>query len=404
MHETNKLPLIILLFILFVSCNPSKNEVSASNNFDTKITQIDTVEKIITDVTNNGFLEELKQQEISLLPYSIGSSIELPNFENVDELELIWSKSQKKEAELNNLDKFFKFKNVKSLDDVLHEKVNLIESNYSSLFHNRFKPINDSIEVLLMSSNFTDSQVIIWFVLTFNIVEKKIIDNAIVGVFQTYFDTYYESYFRIEKDYTFKSIISSSYESVPLYKESDYRIEPNGKITRLLKQEYSYDNGDNLLSYRNLSDSYEIVFYEDNYDDGTPTFDLRYYKNNNSEYDSLLTIKGPISVFDNKNRKWLTVYKYKDISLWENSAHYKRCFYVNDMQIANVREVKYYNVNDSIMSIAFKNAKSDKALDEMQYIEFEYYLYGHTLFEPWSNSIFSLKSLEEVKTKLTYLK
>ena len=403
MQETNKLLLNILLIIFIVSCTPSKNEVSLNNKSDTLITQIDTLEKVITEVTNDEFSRSLKQQDIYTLLYSLGSSIKLPNFENKDELELIWSMSQKTESELNSLDKFFKFKNVKGLDDVLYKRVNLIQSNYNSLFHKRFKPINDSIEVLLMSSNYTDSQVSIWFILTFDIKNQKSVDNAIVGVFQTYSDTYFESYFRIEKNYSFKSIISSSYESEPIYEESDYNITPNGKIATLLKQEYSYYEGDNLLSLRNFSGNYEVLFYEDSYDDGTPVFDIRYYKNNESEHDSLLTIAEPISLEDNKSRKWLTIYNYEDNGRGENSAHYKRYFYDNNDQVDNAQEVKYHYENDSIISVAFKNAKSDLELDEMQFIEFEYYAYGHSLFEPWSNSILDLNSYNDVKTKLTYL-
>ena len=137
----NKSLLTILLLFLFVGCKQSTNEVSRSNKFDIKITKIDSIDEVNTDLTNNVFLRDLKQQDISILPYSVGSSIELPYFENIDELELIWSMNQKTELELNRLDKFFKFKNVKGLDDFLYERVNLVESNYNSLFHKRFKII-----------------------------------------------------------------------------------------------------------------------------------------------------------------------------------------------------------------------------------------------------------------------
>ena len=396
-----KSSLHILPLVLFVSCNPTKNEVSLDNKSNTFIKQIDTVEKVITEVTNDEFSKDLRQQEIFSLPYAIGSGIELPHFENVDERELIWSMSQKPEIELNSLDKFFKFKNLKGLEQVLYEDIDLIEPNFNSLFQKRFKPINDSIEVLLMSSNLKESRVNIWFVLTYDIRNNKAIDNAIVAVFDAYSDTYYESYFSIEKDYFFKSIISSSYESNPLYEESNYRIEPNGKITRLLKQEYSYEEGDNLQSFRGFSDNYEVLFYEDSYDQGTPTFDLRYYKRNKSEYDSLLTIEEPVFLRDNKNRKWLTVYKYKDLDLdyWRNSAHYRRYFYTKESQIDFIQEVEYSYLNDSVISLSFKKASSDKLLDQKEFIKINY---DHN--ETWLNSYFNIESYDKLKTKFTYSK
>ncbi|MCF8296348.1 MAG: hypothetical protein K9J13_02285, partial [Saprospiraceae bacterium] len=323
-------PYIILVSVI-ISYNISQNTiVNQSVESDTSSLASNSIKDTIPEISGEEFSKQLEAHKITNLPYEIKSRIRLPNhkWEDSSDYEMIWPISFKRETSLTSLDKYYKFKDINGLDKVNNtysSNENEIDSNWNLILLERFEPNNDSIEVLLLSSNCLSSGFVIWIIATYDMKNMEKIDNAIIGVFEIPGDMYEESYFKIKGNYSINCIFSTHYESNPDYVETDYQIKPNGKIEKVLTQYYSYDigydeEGDNLLSYSNSVDGYYVEFFlgelanfsEDEVKEcDYPNCMLSYKKN--GIIDSSFILTKPIVLYDNQNRKWLHIYSYKTI-------------------------------------------------------------------------------------------
>lgn len=417
----SKFLISILLIATISSCNQQQTIIpNQTPTMDSVKIQSNIIQDTLSIVSDKEFVSQINAYKTLELPYKIKTHIWVPNYksshiEDENNYNIIWSRAHKPLNKLDSMDVFFKFKDILGLEEFLYERIDEVDTNWSLLLLERFQPLNDSIEVLLLSSNNSESNLIYWIIATYDKINNVKVDNVIVGVFESFGDTYWESYFSIDSNYSIKSIIASHYESNPEYTEYDYKVNSNGSIKRFETQKYSYANnfdeeGDNLLSYEKSIDSYYVRFFEGEpvgYSEDEaksrefPDFFLGYKEN--GTIDSTITLTKPIIINDNQNRKWMHIYSYSSIDLGISNAHYKRYYYDPKTQMVNnIQEVKYKCINDSTISIAFRSGISDSVINQKQFIKFNYHdPYFGDEWEKWTwyNIYFNVNSLEELESK-----
>lgn len=173
-----KLHLILATIILFCCITNSKGTLKP-----TTVNSITIIDSKIT-ISDKEFSSQLKAQKIMNFPFRVSniSNAPLGNINSCKEFDVLRNFCTKQDTSLTKLDKYYRFKDINDIDEINNSNT---EIDYSShlLFLKRFKPINDSIEVLLFSTDYVNSSFGIWIIATFDVKNMKKIDNAIVGVF-----------------------------------------------------------------------------------------------------------------------------------------------------------------------------------------------------------------------------